>query len=164
MSGFFLLALRNNLAILKPMYNFSPIHVEKDLDKWFEIACEAKLADPDKFYEAARIGRDLDSGQAFALKDNDGDIVAAVFIKRSLYDQNYSASLFALAVKPVLKNQGIGRILMREIETYLKAHDITQARLFTTGATGFYQKCGYEIFGQMDSEKGKPRFYLMKNF
>ena len=151
-------------ARLLKMYELYKIESEQDASEWLELAKLAKIARPERFIHLIKIKNPtIDDGFAFALKKKDSpDILATAFLKRTLYDQNHSISLFAIATKPDLKGMGIGRILLEKIETIIKQHKATEIRLFTTTAYGFYEKCGYKKYGELTSETGIPRYYQYK--
>lgn len=63
-----------------------------------------------------------------------------------------------------LRGQGLGRQLLRRVETEAIMRGCTQARLstFSFQAHGFYQKCGYRVVGQLDDFPPGETFYWMR--
>ena len=65
-----------------------------------------------------------------------------------------------------LKNNGYGKKLLESAEQEALKRDCHSAHLdtFDFQATGFYQKMGYEIFGELtDYPLGHKRYFLKKN-
>jgi len=70
-----------------------------------------------------------------------------------------------LAVAPGHRSQGIGRMLMENVETYAADNQLTGIHLdtFTYQAPAFYEKLGYVEFGRLtDLPPGHTRIYYAK--
>ncbi|WP_338552568.1 GNAT family N-acetyltransferase [Paenibacillus sp. KS-LC4] len=72
-----------------------------------------------------------------------------------------------LAVDPSYRGNGLGGALLNEIETLARQRGCKVSELTTMSwqAPHFYQKQGYEIFGEMKDcpNEGDTKFYLKKN-
>ncbi len=72
--------------------------------------------------------------------------------------------LFQMAVEPSRQRAGIGRLLVRALETKVAQrgfHTVTlHARI---EAVGFYVGLGYEVFGEPFSEVGIPHRHMRRN-
>lgn len=63
------------------------------------------------------------------------------------------------------RKTGIGRQLIEAIEKLSIEHGIYRSHLCTASfqSVGFYEKCGYKIFGQLeDMPQGETEYYLYK--
>ena len=62
------------------------------------------------------------------------------------------------------RQNGIGTSLMDRAEAEARAMDVHQAYLETTDfqALGFYKKCGYQVFAQLDNQPPGHICYYMK--
>lgn len=64
-----------------------------------------------------------------------------------------------------IREQGVGRQLVTKIEDHAREVNITQVMLQTTDfqALGFYKKCGYEVYAQLNNfPVGYITYYLQK--
>ncbi|ANY68028.1 hypothetical protein BBD42_17255 [Paenibacillus sp. BIHB 4019] len=72
-----------------------------------------------------------------------------------------------LAVDPSYRGNGLGGALLNEIEALARQRGCKVSELTTMSwqAPHFYQKQGYEIFGEMKDcpNEGHTKFYLKKN-
>ena len=97
--------------------------------------------------------------QDFYAFDGDKLIGGAVgFVKYKWY------FLSLLFIEEKYRNHGIGSQLMREIENYAKKENLTGVRLETWDfqARGFYEKNGYELFGEIHNCPPQITEYLLK--
>ena len=72
-----------------------------------------------------------------------------------------------LAVPDQYRGQGLGRRLMDEAEKIAKAHGYIGLWLdtFEFQARPFYEKLGFELFGELEGGPGAiPRYFLKKRF
>tara|TARA_Y100001936_G_C15765754_1_gene503589 strand:+ start:218 stop:667 length:450 start_codon:yes stop_codon:yes gene_type:complete len=147
------------------VFEFIRIKDKEDIGAWMEVARLAKISRPERFLHLLeRENSTIEDGYAFALvNQNNNEIAGTAFIQKSLNDQNHSLSVHAVAIAETTQRQGLGRILIQHIEQKAKELGASQIRLFTTGAADFYTKCGFTTYGQMPSEKNKPRFFQYKN-
>jgi ribosomal protein S18 acetylase RimI-like enzyme len=66
-------------------------------------------------------------------------------------------------VDDALRRQGYGRDLLTRAERRAREHGCHSAWLETFQALGFYQKCGYSVFGTLeDYPPGQTRYFLRK--
>ncbi|MDR3596733.1 GNAT family N-acetyltransferase [Clostridium sp.] len=97
------------------------------------------------------------------IKNEDGEIVAGILSKMYCWNCLYIDTLW---VKEDHRQDGIGTILLREIERIAKENKCYLIHLdtFDFQAKGFYIKRGYEIFGQLDEcPQEHTRFFMKKN-
>ena len=95
------------------------------------------------------------------LVDKDGKFIAGVIADA---DKGESVFVEALFVEELLRRQGLGTYLMKEIEKFAKEND---APLITTSAgdwnVGFFRKNGYLLRGELkDVPKGHDCYELYK--
>ncbi len=70
-----------------------------------------------------------------------------------------------LAISPTVRGSGYGRRLLEAAEEVAKARSCHGIFLdtFSFQARGLYEKCGFEVFGQIDEfPQGHQRFYMLK--
>jgi GNAT superfamily N-acetyltransferase len=93
---------------------------------------------------------------------DDGEVIGGVW-GHLLWEWLYIQTLW---VKESRRGEGLGRQLLNAIEGAALAKGFTRSHLETTDfqALAFYQKNGYEIFGELE---GKPRghtwYYIKKD-
>lgn len=136
---------------------FTPIKPD-EADAWLAVAQGAQLADEGVFWRKAKAGQSLQEGLAFALRVG-GEIVGTVMLVQTLYDQPQTASIFALAVTPDQMGKGYGKRILDESCTFLRRQGITQVRLFTSMAQGFYKQTGFQPFGTLPLANKEYKFY-----
>jgi GNAT superfamily N-acetyltransferase len=63
-----------------------------------------------------------------------------------------------------LRGNGLGRRIIRQAEDEARRRGCTNAVLYTISfqAPGFYERCGYRIFGEIPGTNGVSRFFLTK--
>ena len=90
----------------------------------------------------------------------DAEIVAG------LVGHIYAGGLFVhyLWLSEALRGQGIGRQLLTEAEDHARRHGCHLIWLDTYSfqAPGFYQRLGYQIFGELDYPDDRKRLFLHK--
>ena len=59
------------------------------------------------------------------------------------YKEGVAAALLSVVTKRNLRGSGVGRVLMRLVEQYVKSRGYCMLYLWTSTAEGFYAKCGY---------------------
>ncbi len=95
---------------------------------------------------------------------NDDDIIAGI---SGCIDWGYIFHLELLFVDEKYRHQGLGTLLVGEIEHKAKANGagLVQTDTFDFQAKDFYLKHGYEIFGVIDDSPrpGHKRYYLKKD-
>jgi N-acetylglutamate synthase-like GNAT family acetyltransferase len=68
-----------------------------------------------------------------------------------------------MAVKPDKQVKGIGRKIVAFAETVAKEKGYKLLMMHARStATGFYEKCGYELKGEKFTEVGIPHYYMEK--
>ena len=69
-----------------------------------------------------------------------------------------------LWLSEAVRGQGIGRQLLTEAEDHARRHGCHQIWLDTYSfqAPGFYQRLGYQIFGELDYPDDRKRLFLHK--
>lgn len=71
--------------------------------------------------------------------------------------------LLQMAVAPELQGKGIGRDLVRTLERDVKERGFEEVTLHARGdKVGFYEKLGYELFGEPFTEVGIPHRYMRR--
>lgn len=63
-----------------------------------------------------------------------------------------------------LRGAGLGRRIVQQAEDEARRRGCTNAVLFTISfqAPGFYERCGYRSFGEIQGTKGISRFFMTK--
>lgn len=114
--------------------------------------CETALGhQTDETLLSRRIGELADHPAYFiAVYEDEADHQVKGFIQAQIYDLLYGENgwnIIALAVAAEVQRQGIGRMLLRALETHAKEHGSTFVRLNSradrTGAHAFYEHLGY---------------------
>lgn len=93
----------------------------------------------------------------------DNEIVGGIVSRMYCWNCLYIDTLW---VKEEYRNNGFGKVLLKEIERIAKEKGCYLIHLdtFTFQAKDFYIKYGYEIFGVLDDcPKGFKRYFLKKN-
>jgi GNAT superfamily N-acetyltransferase len=109
---------------------------------------EALLANPD----AIEVPADQIAAGWVFVAESDGAIVGFAAV---LPREDPDTELDALFVEPHLWGQGVGRVLVERCVTCAKARG--SAALHVVGnphAAGFYQRCGFELFGTVETRFG----------
>jgi len=112
-------------------------------------------------YNTQQAGEDQGKNLCFMLQNPDGEIVGGV-IGATYWDWLYVNLMW---LKEDLRGQGYGKELLTLAEDEARQRGAKQSYLdtFSFQAPGFYQKQGYEIFGQLDDfPPGHQRFFLKK--
>ncbi|MEK4328555.1 GNAT family N-acetyltransferase [Paenibacillus sp. FSL R7-0312] len=75
-------------------------------------------------------------------------------------------SVHLLAVDPAYRGNGLGGILLKELEdrARLRGCKVSELTTMSWQAPRFYQKQGYEIFGEIHDcpQEGQTKYYLKK--
>ena len=112
-------------------------------------------------YNEKQIGDDSYQVLCFALYAPDGEIVGGV-VGGTHWDWFYVDLMW---VREDLRGCGYGRQLLTLAEDEARKRGAKKAYLdtFSFQAPGFYQKYGYEVFGELkDFPVGHQRYYLTK--
>ena len=112
-------------------------------------------------HNTAQIGPTSFKPLAILLKDESGEIIGGLY-GRTGFDWLF---VELLAIPERLRGQDIGTELMQRAEAFAREQDCVGVRLdtFSFQAPGFYQKLGYEIFGEInDHPRGAQRLFLRK--
>lgn len=56
----------------------------------------------------------------------------------------------------MLRDQGIGQLLLEDLERWAAEHQITQAWVGSDAAAGFYQRCGWTRLETFTTAHGWP--------
>ena len=112
-------------------------------------------------YNKQQAGPDNGKNHCFVLKAPDGEVVGGV-IAATYWNWLYIDLMW---LKEEVRGQGYGRKLLQLAEEEGRRRGATHAHLdtFSFQAPGFYQKQGYEVFGELkDFPPGHTRYYLVK--
>ena len=112
-------------------------------------------------YNKQQAGPDNGQNHCFVLKAPDGEVVGGV-IAATYWNWLYIDLMW---LKEGVRGQGYGRKLLQLAEEEGRRRGATHAHLdtFSFQAPGFYQKQGYEVFGELkDFPPGHTRYYLVK--
>ncbi len=112
-------------------------------------------------YNTQQAGEDQGKNLCFVLQNPDGEIVGGV-IGSTYWDWLYVNLMW---LREDLRGQGFGKELLSLAEEEALQRGAMDAYLdtFSFQAPGFYQKQGYEVFGQLDDfPTGHQRFFLKK--
>jgi GNAT superfamily N-acetyltransferase len=112
-------------------------------------------------YNTQMAGEDHGQNLCFVLKTPDGEIVGGV-ISATYWDWLY---VNLIRIKDDLRSQGFGRQLLESAEEKARQRGAKQAYLdtFSFQAPEFYQKQGYQIFGELtDFALGHTRYFMKK--
>lgn len=111
----------------------------------------------------SKFGDRINKQLAFFLRDKKGSIVGGVHGKYGSFGWLYVSALW---VSEQIRGSGYGTRLMDFIEQEAIKNGCTNAYLdtFSFQAPEFYQKLGYEVFGELpDFPVGYSRFFLRKS-
>ena len=112
-------------------------------------------------YNKQQAGPDNGQNHCFVLKAPDGEVVGGV-TAATHWNWLYIDLMW---LKEGVRGQGYGRKLLQLAEEEGRRRGATHAHLdtFSFQAPGFYQKQGYEVFGELkDFPPGHTRYYLVK--
>ena len=112
-------------------------------------------------YNRAKSGRHDYRPLVIAVEDAEGTIVGGLW-GRTAYDWLFVELLF---VAESLRGRGLGAELMLRAETEAVARGCHGAWLdtFEFQARGFYERLGYECFGELgDYPRGSARYFMRK--
>ena len=89
------------------------------------------------------------------------ELIACVIVVHQAED---AVKLRQMAVKPGYAAQGVGRALLRVLESRLMAQGVRRVSLHArVGAIGFYEKLGYQRQGEPFIEIGIPHMLMEKH-
>jgi ribosomal protein S18 acetylase RimI-like enzyme len=98
--------------------------------------------------------------EALHLVALDGDTVVGCVL---FHRRGDSGRLFQMAVDPSLQGRGLGARLVRHLEARLAGDGVREVVLHARDlAIGFYEKLGYESFGEPYVEVGIPHRSMRK--
>lgn len=96
----------------------------------------------------------------FIAEDAGGRVVGCVLWRD---DPGGRGQLMQMAVDPALQGRGVGARLVRHLEAALLADGVVEVLLHARAtAIGFYEKLGYEGFGEGYTEVGIPHWNMRK--
>ena len=100
---------------------------------------------------------------AFAIKNADGSTIGGLW-GRTAYDW----AVIELRFVPAdMRGRGAGRVLVSKAEELARERKCIGIWLdsFAFQAPGFYQRLGYEVFGELpENPRGQSRYFLRKLF
>lgn len=112
-------------------------------------------------YNTQQTGDDRGQNLCFVLQSPGGEIVGGV-IGATYWDWLYINLMW---VREDLRGQGYGQRLLAKAEAEARQRGAHHAYLdtFSFQAPGFYQKNGYQVFGELpDFPQGHQRYFLKK--
>ncbi len=112
-------------------------------------------------YNRQQAGPDNGKSFCFVVKAPDGEVAGGV-IGATFWNWLYIDLMW---LKEELRGQGYGRQLLTLAEEEGRRRGATHAHLdtFSFQAPGFYQKQGYEVFGELkDFPPGHTRYFMVK--
>jgi ribosomal protein S18 acetylase RimI-like enzyme len=112
-------------------------------------------------YNEAQVGPRSKKDFAFFVRSETGDFVGGL-LGFTHFNHFFVSAIY---VDQQLRNEGIGRELMKRAEALAleQGCDVIYLDTFDYQAPGFYEKLGFEVFGKLeDYPPGHQRFYLMK--
>jgi GNAT superfamily N-acetyltransferase len=124
-------------------------------------ATRKAILDPLLAYNASKTGRNDMRPLICTLDDVHGKVIGGLW-GRTAYDWLFIELLF---VPESLRQQGVGRDLMRHAETEALSRGCHSAWLdtFQFQAKGFYEKLGYSCFGELNNyPDGASRYWMRK--
>ena len=105
------------------------------------------------------LAREKDQG-LFGMFDG-AELIACVIVVHQAED---AVKLRQMAVKSGYAGQGVGRVLLRALESRLLAQGVRRLSLHArAGAIGFYEKLGYQCRGEPFIEVGIPHRLMEKH-
>ena len=120
------------------------------------------IVEPLVAYNQAKTGRNDVRPLVLALEENDGAVVGGLW-GRTAYGWLF---VELLVVPESLRGRGLGRELMSRAEGEAIARGCHGAWLdtFEFQARGFYERLGYECFGELqDYPAGSARYFMRKS-
>lgn len=121
------------------------------------------IAAPLRAYNLSKVATIEIKPLAIALRDADGHIIGGLWGETALDWLHVDL----LAVPESLRGQDVGTALMRRAEAIARERGCVGAWLdtFAFQARGFYEKLGYQMFGEIsDHPVGSARYFLSKRF
>ena len=119
--------------------------VIEDTDAVLEVWSLAGMTTPERNPRSDIQKKLRHSPESFFVGTLEGKVVSTVMVG---YD-GHRGWIYALAVRPDLQRQGIGRQMMEHSENWLRQHGCLRAKLQVDESrgdvTGFYLKLGYEV-------------------
>jgi GNAT superfamily N-acetyltransferase len=116
--------------------------------RWREWGRYPEPEDPAWWEEVARqeAGRSSVPVTFVALDEHD-EVVGAVGLGEHDVEERRDVTpwVMGMIVRPDQRGQGIGRVLMSELEAWAAGHAVERAWVGTERAHGFYQRCGWQL-------------------
>ncbi len=113
-------------------------------------------------FSAEDLNKDIHS-YLFACFNDKKEIIGCCVVDN--YSKNTSFKLRQMAVDPLYQGKGIGRDLIEFVEDYAKSKKINRINLHARKiAVPFYQKLGYNIYGNEFMEVNIPHLKMEKIF
>jgi ribosomal protein S18 acetylase RimI-like enzyme len=113
-------------------------------------------------YNTQQVGESNEQNLCFTLQGPDKEIVGGL-IGSTFWGWFYISLMW---IKEEYRGQGLGRRLLEAAEAEARNRGVRHAYLdtFTFQAPGFYEKLGYQVFGELkEFPPGHSRFFLTKD-
>ena len=112
--------------------------------------------------EAGRTGLPV----TFVARDEAGIVLGAVGLDEFDLDERRDTSpwVTGMIVRPDRRGEGIGRVLMAELERWVAGQGIAEVWVGTDLAAGFYERCGWTPLETFIDADGQPISVLHKHF
>jgi len=95
----------------------------------------------------------------FAALDEDKVVGCALLVPSK--ENKYVAQLIQMAVDPTIQGKGIGKSLVTEIIKFAQLHQLNEITCHARAyAAQFYEKLGFEKYGEPFEEVGIPHFMM----
>jgi len=137
--------------------NFNTHQIETDAPEARQAILKRLVA-----YNNSKTGHSDHRPLAILINDEAGAVIGG-FLGRTAFNWLYTELLF---VPEPLRGRGIGRSLIMQAEKEARLRGCHSAWLntFEFQARGFYERMGYECFGELsDYPVGFSRFFMKKN-
>ncbi|PKN55232.1 MAG: GNAT family N-acetyltransferase [Deltaproteobacteria bacterium HGW-Deltaproteobacteria-14] len=93
-------------------------------------------------------------------RDGERRVVGCVIFR---VDPGATGQLMQMAVEPALQGQGVGRVLVAELERRVRADGVGEITLHAREvAVGFYERLGYAVYGDPFTEVSIPHRHMRK--
>ena len=94
-------------------------------------------------------------------RDGDRRVVGCVIFR---VDPDATGQLMQMAIEPELQGQGVGRVLVAELERRVRADGVREITLHARQvAVGFYERLGYAVYAEPFTEVSIPHRHMRKS-